>query len=154
MKKTVFLLVLTGFIACQTADEREIGIGEGIRHDDFVYSVRRVQATDANSRLNRANAANRLWLVVFQVENQAKRVAHPWSDSTAFVTDSAGHRYENLRRSPTGQTVTPAGRIDSTVLIFSLPTTLTRPYLQVRGETLMGDVFDGSQFERTKIRLF
>ncbi len=154
MRKQLSVLLLLGLIACQTAGEKVIGVGEGIRHDDFVYSVRRVQATDGSSRLNRANAENRLWMVVFQVDNQAKRVAHPLSDSAAFVTDSAGHRYENIRRSPTGQTVTPAGKVDSTVLLFSLPKTLTRPYLQVRGETLMGDVFDGGQFEKTKIRLF
>ena len=154
MKKPLVALLIAGLVACRPANEKTIGVGEGLRHDDFVYSVRRVITTDASSRLNRADPNNRLWLVVFQVENQAKRVAHPWSDSTAFVTDSAGHRYENKRRSPTGQTVTPAGQTDSTTLVFSLPNTLTRPYLRVRGETLMGDVLDDNQFERTKIRLF
>lgn len=154
MKKNVLLLLLTGFVACRTGDEKTIGVGEGIRHDDFVYSVRRVRATDGSSRLNRANAENRLWMVVFQVDNQAKRVAHSWSDSTAYVTDSVGNRYDSQYRPANGPHLTAPGKVDSTVLLFSLPKTLTRPYLQVRGETLMGDVFDGKQFERTKIRLF
>ncbi len=154
MKNWLMLFVLAGLPACQTTDERIIDMGESIRHDDFVYSVRRVSNTDGSSRLNRANPENRLWLVVFRVDNQAKRVAHTWSDSTAYVTDSAGHRYENMAYARTGPKLTQAGQTDSTTLVFSLPKTLTRPYLQVRGETLMGDVFDGGQFEKTKIRLF
>lgn len=154
MKTGFALLLLTGLVACQTADQPVIGIGEGIRHDDFVYSVRRVNRMDGSSRLNRANPANRLWMVVFRVENQAKRVAHPWSDSTAYVTDSAGNRYESMTYAFAKPKLTPAGQTDSTTLLFSLPKTLTQPYLQVRGETLMGDVLDGRQYEKTKIRLF
>lgn len=152
MKQLFSVFLLTGLMACQSAGEKVIGLGDGIRHDDFVYSVRRVSVMAGSSRLLRTNPTDRLWLVVFQVENQAKRVAHTWSDSTAFVVDSAGNRYENLRKSLPH--VTPAGKTDSTTLLFSLPPTLTRPYLQVRGETLMGDVVDGQQFEKTKIRLF
>lgn len=153
MKNAPALLVVAGLMACQTGEQKVVGIGEGIRHNDFVYSVRRVNVTDASSRLPRSNPDNRLWLVVFQVENQAQ-VAQAWSDSTAFVTDSAGNRYESLARMPTGPHRTPAGRTDSTTLLFSLPQTLTRPYLLVRGETPPGDVPDGRPVDNTKIRLF
>lgn len=154
MKNRLLLWLLLGLTACQTADEKVVGIGEGIRHDDFVYSVRRVNVTDGGSRLNRTNPDNRLWLVVFQVDNQAKQVGYTWSDSTAFVTDSTGNRYEALSRMPTGPKTTPAGQTDSTTLLFSLPQTLTQPYLRVRGETLPGDILDGRHVEKTQIRLF
>lgn len=154
MRSTGVLSLLVGLAACQTAGDPIIGIGEGIRHDDFVYSVRRVNRLDGSSRLNRANPENRLWMVVFRVENQARRVAHSWSDSTAFVVDSAGNRYESMTYAVAKPKRTPAGQTDSTTLLFSLPKTLTRPYLQVRGETLMGDVLDNRQYEKAKIRLF
>ncbi|MBC8155860.1 MAG: hypothetical protein H7Z72_23470 [Bacteroidetes bacterium] len=154
MTNKLFLLLLLGLIACQTADEKVVGIGEGIRHDDFVYSVRRVNVTDGGSRLNRTNPDNRLWLVVFQVANQAEQAGYIWSDSTAFVSDSAGNRYEALSRMPTGPKTTPAGQTDSTTLLFSLPQTLKQPYLLVRGETRPGDLLDGRHVGKTKIRLF
>lgn len=147
--------------ACQTADEKLIGPGDPIRHDDFVYSVQRVTGQDSIGSLK---PAGRFWVVQFRVENQAVRVNHAWTNTTAFVTDN-GRAYENQPNAqqrlnqiqPFGwqaNYLTPAGRTDSTRLVFDLPVSIQHPYLQVRGEVLMGDVFDGRQFERTKVRLF
>jgi hypothetical protein len=42
-----------------------------------------------------------------------------------------------------GKHITPAARSDSTVHAFDLPFNVTKPYLKVWGEILMGDVFIG-----------
>lgn len=163
MKALPLLLMATGLLAaCQTANEKQIGLNEPIRHDDFLYSVRRAVVQDSIGSLK---PRGRFWIVTFQVENQAVRVGHQWTNATAFVADANGRVYEN---SPTAQQrlnqvnsfnwqdkyLTPARRTDSTRLVFDLPTSVRQPYLQVRGEVLMGDVFDGRQFERTRVRLF
>ena len=44
--------------------------------------------------------------------------------------------------------------VERTALVFDVPKDVKEPFLQVRGELLMGDVFDGNQFEKTKVRLF
>ena len=164
MTTKLLILLLTGAVwlgACQTADEKLIGQHDPIRHDDFVYSVQRVVRQDS---LGSLKPAGRFWIVTFRVENQAKRVDHAWLNTTAFVS-SDGHTYENQptiqqrlnQTEPFGWREnyrTPAGRTDSTHLVFDLPRSVQHPYLQVRGEVLMGDAFDGHQFERTKVRLF
>ncbi|GAB2595517.1 hypothetical protein GCM10027190_49790 [Spirosoma areae] len=148
--------------ACQTAHEKEIGLADPILHDDFLYSVQQVNVRDT---LGTLKPRGRFWIVTFQVDNQAKRVDHKWTNTTAFVTDASGQVFENQTNAqqqlntlqPFGwhdQYKTPAGHTDSTQLVFDLPKTVRKPYLQVRGAILMGDVLDGRQFERTKIRLF
>ena len=44
---TRLLVVSVWFAACQTADEKEIGLGETIRHDDFLYSAQRAFVQDS-----------------------------------------------------------------------------------------------------------
>jgi hypothetical protein len=103
--------------------------------------------------------------VTFKVENLAMRVGHRWDTTIGYVVDRDGRSYENndaarrlllegdggvARRSFD----TPAGCTDSTVLVFDIPDDAHEPCLQVRGELLMGDLFDGDQFEKTKVRLF
>ena len=50
--------------------------------------------------------------------------------------------------------ITPAGVTDLTIFVFDIPKEIKQPYLKVRGEFLMGDMFDGSQFANTKIKLY
>ena len=50
--------------------------------------------------------------------------------------------------------VTPAQVTESTMLVFDVSKDVREPYLQVRGEVLMGDAFDGSQYKKTKVKLF
>lgn len=160
MKLLLLLLLLN--MACQEAPEKIIGLNQNIHHDDFEYVVRSVQVLDSLGSLK--SAKRQYYIVTFQVENQAKRVEHPWSSATAYLSDEQGHTYENQTTlqqfyqqmwpfNLKENFVTPAGQTDSTVLVFEVPRG-TKPYLQVRGETLMGDFFDGGQFEKMKIRLF
>jgi hypothetical protein len=49
---------------------------------------------------------------------------------------------------------TPAGVNESTQFVFDLPGDVAHPYLMVRGSLLMGDMFDGEAFTKTKVKLF
>lgn len=163
MKPIFVLFVLAGLLgACSQATEKQIGLSERVQHDDFFYSAQRAVLRDSIGSLK---PTGRFWIVTFWVDNEARRVEHPWTNSVAFVTDSRGHVYENrpdaqLRLNQTepfgwkNKYSTPAAHTDSTRLVFDLPGTVLKPYLQLQGETLMGDVFDENQFEHTKVRLF
>ena len=170
MKKIFFtLLTLTVvgmvllYIFADRAEEQTIGIGQPIHHDDFEYSVQKVenvQQIGADS----AQKGHHFLVVLFRVQNDAKRVSHEWDSQIAFVTDGTELMVENnptLRKSwcqHHGTTCperfdTPAGVTESTTLVYEVPNTLTQPYLMVKGATLMGDFFDGGQFQKTKIKL-
>ena len=148
------------------ARERIIGINERIHHDDFGYLVTRFTVTDTiGSGANLKRAAGRFYLATFVVENRAKRVQHRWDNSIAFVVDDQGRQFENQPELQTllnavqpfnyaAQHVTPAGAVEDTQLVFDLPANVARPCLMVRGETLMGDVFDGRAFAKTRVKLF
>ena len=150
------------FSACNQASDQEIGLNVPTQHDDFFYAAQSISIRDS---IGSMKPKGHFWIVTLRVDNQAKRVDHEWTNRTAFVTDANGQVYENQpdaqqllnQHQPFGwkQTyVTPAGHTDSTRLVFDLPTTLQHPYLQYRGALLMGDAFDGQQFEHTKVRLF
>jgi hypothetical protein len=49
---------------------------------------------------------------------------------------------------------TPPGATQSTRFVFDLPRDQERPCVMVRGELLMGGVFNGKAFVRTKVRLY
>lgn len=146
--------------------EKVIGINERIHHDDFEYKVIQLTVTDSiGSGEKQRRATGLYYLVTFEVENRAKRVNHEWDNSIAYVIDDLGRKYENLPElqeflntlqpfSYSPQHVTPAGASETTRLVFDLPRNVARPYLMVRGELLMGDLFDGKAFTRTKVRLF
>ncbi len=147
-------------------EDRTIRVGERIHHDDFEYSVASYHVSKMIGEGKEAiTATGNFYIVDFRTENRAKRVYHEWADSIAYVMDEGGTIYENfpwaqkaLRR--TGRLafsvthVTPPGSTDSTVLVFDLPEDVSAPALMVRGETLMGDFFDGGQFRRVKIALW
>lgn len=156
----VALAVLS--IACQPTTDKEISLGEPIRHDDFFYSATHVLVQDS---IGTTKPRGRFWIVTLQVNNQAKRVDHPWTNSVAFITDTHGHTYTNQPHiqqqlnalHPFGwqQTyITSAGHTDTSQLVFDLPKSFKKPFLQYQGELLMGDVLDGQQFVHTKVRLF
>jgi hypothetical protein len=105
------------------------------------------------------------YAVNFKVINNAIRIDHPWNNSIAYIIDEKGEIYENKQAlqeklnslSPFGfkkEYITPAQSIGTTVFVFEVPVNVKFPYLMVRGETLMGDVFNGSKFEKTKVKLF
>jgi hypothetical protein len=104
-------------------------------------------------------------LVRFRVENKALRVSHKWNNSIGYIIDETGRIYENnpslqqlLEKSqPFGYRdsyVTPAGSADSTCLAFELPSQVKRLFFKVRGEILMGDIFDRVRFRRMMVRLY
>jgi hypothetical protein len=161
MKKTA-LLILTAviFISC-SSKEKVLNTGERIQHDDFEYSVQDVKKLE---RIGTVNANGYFYMVTFQVENKAKRVDHEWTNSTAYLVDGTGKVYENspeLQRNLQGilnftlkdKYVTPAGKTESTVLVFEVPAAPQELFLKVRGGFLMGDLFDGNQFKNTKIKI-
>jgi len=165
MKTTLLfgLTILSGVIISScSSKEKVIGLRQNIHHDDFEYSV---QSIDKTGQIGNLRPHGTFYVVVFQVENHARRVDHRWNNDVAYMTDETGARHDN--DAPAQQElnrvkpfdykkeyVTPAGETETTTLVFDLPKEVRQPYLQVRGSLLMGDVFDGSQFKRTKIKLF
>ncbi len=160
----ILFLLLTSCIS----DRKEyvIGIGERIHHDDFEYSVTEIIITRfLKNGTDTLRAQGMFYLVKFKVENNAKRVNHEWNNSIAYIVDDKAGSYENVpavqkyyeKYKPFGlkdKYITPAGSADSTFLAFDLPFTVTMPYLKVKGETLMGDMFDGAMFRRVRIKLY
>jgi hypothetical protein len=147
--------------ACAGPD-RVVGVGESVRHDDFLYSVAAVQREKA---IGDRRARGTFQIVTVQVENRAGRVAHQWGNNIAYLVDELGRQYENDdeaqraldARAPFGLSdhyVTPAEASQTTKLVFDLPDEVKAPYLKFRGYLLMGDVFDGNMYKRTRVKLF
>ena len=166
MKTKLVLIILTAvFISScssQKVTEKTIGIKENIHHDDFEYSVVDFYKTD-NISGQKANGT--FYVVTFQVQNKAKRVNHEWDNNIAYMTDENNKEYANLNDKQKSlnsvkpfnlkdKYITPAGATELTTFVFDIPKEVNQPYLKVRGEFLMGDMFDGSQFANTKIKLY
>jgi hypothetical protein len=171
MKTRKLLIALATMILASCArksakDEIIIGLSEGIRHDDFEYVVTDFTIQKTIGEGDRALAAKgNFYIVSFKVSNEAKRVKHEWDNSLAYLIDEAGMVYNNdsisqsalERNSPFGllqKYTTEHQNTQETKFVFDLPENVKRPYLMVRGETLMGDFFDGGKFKRTKVKLF
>ncbi len=147
--------------ACSGAD-KVIGLAQHIHHDDFEYSVQRV---DRAERIGNRQATGLFHVVTFEVENRARVVDHVWDNAVAYLVDDNEAQYENDAAAQQALTrvepfnlkdryITRAGALETTRLVFDLPRAVRRPYLKVRGMVLMGDVFDGMQYRRTRVRLF
>ena len=159
-------ILLGALIVSSCARERVIAVNERIHHDDFEYRVTQFHVTAAiGSGGSQKRAAGHFYVVTFEVENRAQRVNHEWDNSIAYVIDDQGRKYENLSEMQAllnasqpfnlaSWYVTPPGVTESTRLVFDLPGTADHPYLMVRGEMLMGDVFDGKAFTKMKVKLF
>ena len=154
------IAVASALLSSACAD-RVLPITGAIHHDDFAYSVGR---TETIRQIGDLQPVGVFRLVQFRVDNQAKRVAHVWTNDTAYLVDDRGRLYETDqaaqqaldRLQPFGyhaQYTTPAGATDRTMLVFDLPAAVQAAYLKVRGAFLMGDLFDGHQFSRARIQL-
>ena len=167
MKYSFLIIPILLLTSCNSNKKINIiGVGDRIHHDDFEYSVSNYMVTRfLNNGTDTLRADGMFYLVKFRVENRAMRVGHNWDNNIGFIVDGSGGKYENLPRvqqfleksAPFGyrdKYNTPAGGSDSTYLAFDLPNTVSRPYLMVRGETLMGDAFDRGKFSRMAIKLF
>jgi hypothetical protein len=143
-----------------------INVGDRIHHDDFEYSVSDYLVTRfLKNGSDTLYAKGVFYVVTFRVNNEAMRVSHEWNNSTAYIFDERGAEYENDSEAqkfyeschPFGLKKiykTAAGSSDSTILIFDLPFNVTKPGLKVRGDFLMGDLFDGAKFRKMLVRLF
>jgi hypothetical protein len=142
--------------------ERVVGVGDRVRHDDFLYSVAGVERA---KEIGDRHARGTFHIVTFRVENRAGRVTHEWSNDIAYVVDERGRQFDNDteaqraldRHAPFGLSdryVTRAEMDQTTKLVFDLPDDVKSPYLKFRGFLLMGDVFDGNQYKRTRVKLF
>lgn len=162
----IFLSVI--LTSCSGNNEKYvIGLNQNIHHDDFEYSVTSFHRTSSliPSPDTIATTTGNYYLVRFKVENRALRVDHRWDNSIAYIVDEVGKRYENSKEDQKildesshfgwqEQYKTRFGTSDSTILVFNLPSSVTKPYLMVRGGILMGDVFDRARFRKIRIKLF
>lgn len=166
--KKHLILVITGllFAACSSDDEIVIGLNQPIHHDDFEYVVSdyKIEKEIGDEGVTLLSEG-KFYIVSFKTINNAKRVSHEWDNSVAFLTDESGNVYENNveaqqlldRVGPFGwqeKYVTGSQTEQTTRFVFDLPESATKPFLKVRGYTLMGDFFDGNKFKRTKVKLF
>jgi hypothetical protein len=167
MKKILPFLFLLLLTSCKSnRNEYVIEVRQNIHHDDFEYSVSNYIVTRFLKNGNETLfARGAFYLVNFKVENRAKRVNHEWENSTANIIDERGNIYENISNVQQffeksyhfglkEKYITPAGKSDSTFLAFDLPFDVTKPFLKVRGEILMGDFFDRASFRRVRIKLY
>lgn len=159
--RLIILSVLVIFAAC-SSEEKTIGLKDNIRHDDFVYQVDKVEKT---TMIEGKKAGGMFYIITFKCRNEAKKVEHKWDNSIAYIIDENGKEYENITElqkllntaQPYGYLEsynTKAGASDSTVFVFDVPIEVKQPHLKVRGDFLMGDIFDRSQFKNTKVKLY
>jgi hypothetical protein len=165
MKTKIYLTIMMAailLISSCSGDEKILGIGDKVQHDDFFYSIEKVITSNT---IGEKMTGGVYYIVTFKVQNDAKRVQHDWKNDAAFVTDENGKVYENNieiqklldSKIPFGfkeSYSTKAGTSETTQFIFDIPLTVKQPYLKFRGDFLMGDMFDGNQFKNSKIKLF
>lgn len=167
MRKLTLFCALILLLSCKrNPDFNVIQVGQRIHHDDFEYSVSNFMVTNfLRFGTDTLRANGMFYIVNFKVENRARRVNHEWSNDIGYIIDGNGGKYDNV---PDDQKyfaktknltfrdkyVTPAGATDSAYLVFDLPLTVTRPCFMVRGQTLMGDIFDKGKFRRVIVKLF
>jgi uncharacterized protein DUF4352 len=158
----LYYLICTLILFSCSDKEIIIGLNENIHHDDFEYSVINIEKT---GNINNIKSKGQFYLVTFKLENKAKRVEHKWDNSIAYVVNEKGERYENsydlqiiLKQTKDfnlkEKYITPAGKTESTILVFDIPAGTKEPCLKVNGEFLMGDLFDGNKFKNTKVKLY
>jgi hypothetical protein len=159
------LLIILGSLSCRRSANL-IGLNQNIRHDDFNYRVTLVERRKTiHSGTDEMVANGEFLIVTFTVENDAARVGHIWDNNIAYILTDAGGKFENNADAQQllnaaepfhwqDQYNTPHGETESTRLVFDIPGHTNKAYLKVRGEMLMGDVFNLNRFKRIKIKLF
>lgn len=172
MKKLVFLgiglaivlaVLYTSFVL--TRPEKTIAQGEVIHHDDFDYSVAKVEKIKSiENEARSVSAEGTFYVVTLKVENNAVRVNHRWDISMAYVEDQTGRKY---RHSVEAQEAwddakgvqnaalhnTPHGSFETADIVFDLPENIQNPCLKIWKDVLMGDVFDGIAYRKVKVSL-
>ncbi|HMT11580.1 MAG TPA: hypothetical protein PKA39_08155 [Ignavibacteria bacterium] len=164
MKNTLFVTLgfLTLLIPGCSGQEKVLNVGDKLQHDDFFYSVQKVMKT---GDFVGKKTDGIFYVVMFKVQNDAKRTEHDWNRNVLFVVDENGKEYENkadLQKEYSRINYeeykesykTAAGTSDSTVVVFELPKSVKQPYIKYRGDFLMGDLFSGNAFKNSKVKLF
>jgi hypothetical protein len=163
------LVLITSFLftTC-TNDNTEISIGlnQNIHHDDFEYLVTdySVEKQIGNGQ-DSVKANGNFYIIDFKVINNAKRVNHKWNNSIAYIKNESGNVYENNTAAQKmlnkihafgwkESYIIPCQTSYEMKFVFDLPADVKNPCLLVRGETYMGDFFDGGKYKRTKVQLF
>jgi hypothetical protein len=171
MKKVAgFGLRIAGFIllvSCSSnRQEYLIGVGERIHHGKFEYSASDVIITRfLKNGSDTLHAKGMFYLVKFKVENNSKRTGHEWDNSIAYIIDDRAGSFQNMsvvqefyeKSKPFGfkeKYITAPGSSDSTYLAFDLPFSVTIPFLKIKGNFMMRDIFDGALFRRVRIKLY
>ena len=159
-----FILLAVLFSSC--SKQKVIGVNQRIHHDDFAYTVTGVSKAKTIGPPGYQRAAHGMFTIVtFRVENRALRVDHRWDNNIAYIVDSQGRMYENIRSAQEllyasanqvlqQEYATPAGKTDTAQFVFDLPNDALDPSLRMRGNFLMGDLFDGNAFKATGVRLY
>lgn len=158
----IFITYFSLFITSCSNKQTIIGLNQRIHHDDFEYSVIDFYKTD---KINNIKADGNFYIVTIKVENMAKKIVHEWDNNIAYIVDENDKEYNNLRDKQILLNAdehfnykelhkTSPGAGETTKLIFDIPEDVKTPYLKMRGEFLMGDLFDGNQYKHTMIKLF
>ncbi|MBL8017490.1 MAG: hypothetical protein JNK43_09485, partial [Ignavibacteria bacterium] len=90
------ILIVFGFMilllqGC-SREEKVLNIGDKLQHDDFFYSVQKVMKTpDFVGK----KADGTYYVIMFKVQNDAKRTEHEWNRNVLYVVDENGREYEN-----------------------------------------------------------
>lgn len=157
-----FMVAAILLISSCSGDEKTLAVGDKVQHDDFFYSIQKVMKThDFVTK----KSEGIFYVVMFKVQNDAKKVEHEWTNNVVYVVDENGKEYENnseLQKEFSrinyeqykDKHVTAAGTSDSTVMVFDIPLNVKQPYVKFRGGFLLGDLFDGNQFKNSRIKLF
>lgn len=172
MKKLVLLMIVAGatvtglYIAyVLTRPEKVIGFGEKIHHDDFDYSVLKVEKLKTLGDGTRSvSTQGTFYVVTLKVENNAIRVNHQWDISMAYVADQTGRKYHHSVKAQeswddakgvqnTALHNTPHGSFETADIVFDLPENVQNPCLKIWKDVLMGDMFDGVAYRRVKVQL-
>lgn len=159
----IFSIIITAIIfsSC-SSEEKVIGIGDKLQHDDFRYSIEKTMKT---KEFVTAKANGTFYVLMFKVQNDAKKVNHEWKRDVVYIVDENGNEYGNTPQLEKEYAsinyeqfkesfVTKPGTSDSTVLVFDLPDNVKTAYVKYRGQFLMGDLFNGNAFKNTKVKLF
>lgn len=136
-------IAVVGYVAYSAAGPTHlISIGQPIRHDDFLFTVKRIhiQPLGETTRYD----------VSILVENQALRVPYHWTDDIAYVTGDSGRRYAPTTN---GSIDLPPGRSAVVDIAFQIPRSEHRPLLRFWDGVFMGDALNGVAYAKARIAL-
>jgi hypothetical protein len=148
VRAAIALLVLLLFAAwVKLRAPHVVAIGTPIRHDDFMFTVTRVQQS-----LLRDGSS--LYRVTVNVRNEAKVVNYQWRDEVAYVRAfderGFGHNFSSSTRR--SFVLAPGGDRDAH-LLFRLPKSVSSAGMYFWDGIYMGDAFNGGAYTKAVVPL-